>query len=187
MPLSQGAERELLHTREITICGYQRTDGLIDIEAQLIDTKSYTFTNEDRGEIPAGEPLHGMSLRMTVDDRLTIIACEAVTDYGPWAPCPAAAHSFSRLAGLRIRPGFLKHALERVAGAEGCTHLRELLQQVATTAYQTMYSVRMRRGVRMDDKPILLNTCLAYASDSPVVARRWPELYQPKEATEAAE
>ena len=26
-------------------------------------------------------------------------------------------------------------------------------------------------------KPALLNTCYAYADDSPVVAKRWPEFY----------
>ena len=186
MPLSPAADRDLLHTREIAIHGYLRADGLVDVEAHLTDTKSYTFSNEDRGEVPAGEPLHGMWLRMTVDDRLNIVACEAVTDYAPWTPCPAAAPNFSRLAGLRIKPGFLRDALARVDGPEGCTHIRELLQQVATTAYQTMYSVRMKRGVRMDDRPLMLDTCLAYASDSPITARRWPHLYRPKE-TEPAE
>ena len=186
MPLSLPAEREALHNRDITIRGYLRADGLVDVEAQLTDTKTYTFSNEDRGEIPPGEPLHRMWLRMTVDDKMNIVACEAATDYAPWTPCPAAAPNFSRLAGLRIRPGFLRDALSRVDGPEGCTHIRELLQQVATTAYQTMYSVRMKRGVRMDDTPILLDTCLAYAGDSPVVGRRWPHLYRPKE-TEPAE
>jgi hypothetical protein len=186
MPLSPAADRDLLHTRAITIRGYRRADSLFDIEAELNDTKPYAFSNDDRGEIPAGEPLHGMFLRMTVDERLNIVSCEAVTDYGPYAICPSAAPNFARLAGLRIKPGFLRDALARVAGPEGCTHLRELLQQVATTAYQTLYSAKMRQGKRLDDKPVLLNTCLAYASDSPVVARRWPDLYRPKEA-EAAE
>src|SRR5574340_319824 len=57
MPLSKPANRELLHQRDITVRGYQRPDGLLDIEAHLTDTKSYSFPNEDRGEIPAGEPL----------------------------------------------------------------------------------------------------------------------------------
>ena len=40
MPLSEPAERNLLHLRDIQLRGYQRKDGLFDIEAYLVDTKS---------------------------------------------------------------------------------------------------------------------------------------------------
>jgi hypothetical protein len=40
MPLSPPQERELLHSRDIVLRGYQRADGLYDIEAQLTDAKS---------------------------------------------------------------------------------------------------------------------------------------------------
>jgi hypothetical protein len=60
MPLSPPPERELLHSRDIVLRGYRRTDGLYDIEAQLTDTKSYGSANRDRGYIEAGEPIHGM-------------------------------------------------------------------------------------------------------------------------------
>lgn len=177
MPLSEPTERELLHSRDITLRGYRRTDGLYDIEAHLTDTKTYGFPNEDRGFIAAGEPVHGMWMRMTVDDDLTIISCEANTEFGPYAICPAAAPNFARLAGLSIRRGFLKAAAERVGGSQGCTHLRELLQQLATVAVQTLYAKRSKRDEKRPEKPSLLKTCLAYATDSPVVARRWPHLF----------
>lgn len=178
MPLSNPAERELLHSRDVTIRGYRRNDGRFDIEAHLTDTKSYGFPNEDRGYVEAGEPVHGMWMRMTVDEDLTIVACEASTEFGPYAICPGAAPNFSRLAGLSIKRGFLKAAADRVGGIQGCTHLRELLQQMATTALQTLYAVRSRRGaVENSEKPAILNTCFAYATDSPVVRRRWPHLY----------
>jgi hypothetical protein len=197
MPLSQPLERELLHSRDIEIRGYRRADGLYDIEAQLTDSKSQGFANRDRGYIEAGEPIHGMWLRLTVDDDKTIIACEAASDHTPYTICPAAAPNFARLAGLRIKPGFLKEAVKRVGGTIGCTHLRELLQQMATTAYQTIDPARARRdvsasgdterrgsdrfdaqiAVRMGGAPAILNTCIAYGTDSPVIQRRWPHLY----------
>ena len=68
MPLSEPQERKLLHSRDIALRGYQRGDGLFDIEAHLTDIKSYGFDLEDRGWIEPGEPLHGMWLRMTVDE-----------------------------------------------------------------------------------------------------------------------
>jgi hypothetical protein len=185
VPLSKPTPRKEAHTRAITIRGFEREDGLYDIEAQLTDTKTYSFNNEDRGEITPGTPLHGMWMRMTVDERLNILECEAATDYSPYAICPSAAPSFSGLVGLRIRPGFLREANSRVGGTIGCTHLRELLQQMATTAFQTVQPARARRSPKTEghiggestDKPSILNTCIAYGTDSPVVRKRWPQFY----------
>jgi len=197
MPLSPPQERELLHSRDIVLRGYRRADGLYDIEAQLTDTKSYGFANRDRGYVDAGEPIHGMWLRLTIDEARRIVGCEAASDYTPYAICPAAAPNFARLEGLQIKPGFLKEATKRVGGTVGCTHLRELLQQLATTAYQTIDPARAAReaaaageidqpgsdkldariAAKMGGPPAILNTCIAYGTDSPVVRRRWPHLY----------
>ena len=144
MPLSDSPEnaepRELLHLRDIRLRGYRRADGLFDIEAELQDTKTYGFGNQDRGWIEPGEPLHHMLARMTVDEGMVIVSFEAATERGPFAICPQAAPNFARLAGLRIGRGFLKAANERVGGTVGCTHLRERLQQMATVAVQTLYA-----------------------------------------------
>lgn len=204
MPLSPPAERELLHTRAITINGYRRPDGLYDIEAHLTDCKSFGQTNYDRGYIEAGEPIHDLWIRFTIDDGMNILHCEAASDDTPYVTCPSAAPNFSRLTGLQIRAGFLREANHRVGGAVGCTHLRELLQQVATTAYQTVNPNRVRREMlakgkaegrgsdqvdaqimeKMGGAPKVLNTCLAYSADGPIVKRRWPALYTgPDQAT----
>jgi hypothetical protein len=197
MPLSQPQDRELLHSRDIVLRGYRRADGLYDIEAQLTDTKSHGSASHDRGYIAAGEPIHGMWLRLTVDEHRCIVACEAASDYTPYTVCPTAAPNFSRLAGLHIKPGFLREAAKRIGGTVGCTHLRELLQQMATTAYQTIDAERARRAAaaageidkpgsdrpdvrivaKMGGAPAILNTCIAYGTDSPVIRRRWPHLY----------
>ena len=188
MPLSAPQDRALLHLRDIRLRGYQRADGLFDIEAELQDTKTYGFGNQDRGWIEPGVPLHHMLARMTVDPDMLIVSFEAATERGPYAICPQAAPNFARLAGLRIGRGFLKAANERVGGTVGCTHLRELLQQMATVAFQTLYAKRVKRQESANaettaetqkprEKPALLGTCLAYAPDSPVVKRYWPQAY----------
>jgi hypothetical protein len=178
LPLSEPVARETLHTRRIVLNGYRRADGLYDIEAQLTDTKTYGFANEDRGVIDAGEPLHGMSMRMTVDEDMMIMGFEAATDYSPYTICPQVTPNFARLVGLRIGRGFLRAAAERVGGVHGCTHLRELLQQMATVAFQTLYPVLTKRSKPgSSPEPGLLNTCYAYSADSSVVQRRWPEHY----------
>jgi hypothetical protein len=199
MPLSKPAARELLHARDIEIRGYRREDGLYDIEAQLADAKSYGFSNQDRGFIEAGEKLHHMWLRLTVDESMQIVASEAATDRAPYTVCPQAAPNFARLAGLRIKAGFLREATRLVGGTAGCTHLRELLQQMATTAFQTINphkawrEARARgeadiRGTDKLDRRIaqkmlggvgaIVDSCVAYAVDGPIVRRRWPELFR---------
>jgi hypothetical protein len=186
MPLSEPAAREPLHRRAIEIQGYRRTDGLFDIEAHLTDTKSYAFGNEDRGIIEPGTPLHGMWARMTVDEDFLIVAFEASTEFAPYTPCPQAAPNFSRLAGLRVGRGFIKACNERIGGVHGCTHIREMLGQMGTVAFQTLYAVRLKREQANTEtlaeaseprRPAMLGTCLAYAPDSPVVKRQWPAFY----------
>ena len=104
---------------------------------------------------------------------------------------------------MQIKAGFLREATHRVGGTVGCTHLRELLQQMATTALQTINPARARRemaaeGIDVEskgsdafDKRItekwgggrkILNTCLAYDEKGPLVKRRWPQLYTGREA-----
>lgn len=185
MPLSEPVGREKLHQRDIVLHGYRRDDGLFDVEATLNDTKTYRFSNEDRGAIEPGEPLHGMAMRMTVDGELLIVAFEASTDWSPYAICPVAAENFSQLAGLRVGRGFLKAAAERVGGTHGCTHLRELLQQMATVAIQTMYSQRQSTANGDSSPKNLLNTCYAYSTEGALVQTRWPEHYTGPVAAEA--
>ncbi|UFN48202.1 DUF2889 domain-containing protein [Roseomonas sp. OT10] len=182
MPLPAPAERSLLHRRDIALRGYQRSDRLFDIEAHLTDTKTYAFGNLDRGTIEPGEPLHGMWIRLTVDEDMVIVACEAATDFSPYSICPQAAPNFARLAGVRIGPGFNRAVKERVGGVLGCTHLREVLAQMATVAFQTLYPVRRQRereaaenGRNLREGNPMIGTCYAYAPDSPVVRMRWPE------------
>ena len=197
MPLSPPAERENLHTRSIEINGYRRSDGLYDIEAHLTDIKSFGQTNYDRGFIEAGEPIHDMWLRLTVDDTMLIVKAEAISDKTPYVMCPTAAPNFARLEGLRIKAGFLRDANHLVGGPVGCTHLRELLQQMATTAFQAINPSKVKREMaarnepeprhsdkvdariteKMGGAPKILNTCLAYSEAGPLVQRRWPHLY----------
>ena len=81
-------------------------------------------------------------------------------------------------------------------GTAGCTHLRELLQQMATTAFQTINPAKVRRDMpaelekrgsdvldtRITEKwgggNKILNSCLAYDDKGPLVKRRWPHLYK---------
>jgi hypothetical protein len=202
MPLSEPTQREPLHLRDIQVHGYHRADGLIDIEGHLTDTKPYPLDAEERGVLPPGTPLHGMWMRLTIDTNMKIVASEACTDFGPYTICPGGAESYSKLVGLTIKAGFLRAANERIGGPAGCTHIREMLQQMATTAFQTMWPIRSRlvaearrkghdtaqkdraEAKDSDGAARLLNSCFAYASDRAVVKQRWPHLYSGSDAAQ---
>ena len=182
MPLSEPVPRTHLHMRNVECRGYLRDDGLWDIEGRMEDIKTCSFPNRDREEVAAGEPVHEMWLRLTIDDSMRIHEVEAVTDHGPFGLCPAITHNFKRLEGLTIGPGFRRAVRSRVGGTQGCTHLVELVDPIATTAFPTMTARRHRKELhhRADpdlERPRFLGACHALASDSPVVRERWPELY----------
>lgn len=181
-------QRELLHTRSIELQGYQRSDGLYEIEARLTDRKSYDSRRFPDDVLPAGEALHDMTVQMRFDEDLLIHQFRARMASTPYDGCREAEPNFDSLEGLRIQPGFLREANSRVAGVKGCTHVRELLQQIATTAYQTVVGVRLKKQEsagqqkRPTGKPPLINSCTGYRDDGEWVRIRWPESYQPRDS-----
>ena len=116
MTLSKASPRRLVHTRLIACHGYQREDGLWDIEATLEDTKAYSFANRDRDGIAAGEPIHLMRIRLTLDDDLVVLAAEAATEAGPFTLCGDIAPRFAALAGLAIGPGWRAKVVAQFKG-----------------------------------------------------------------------
>lgn len=178
--LSAPAERELLHNRTVQCHGFRRADGLWDIEGHMTDIKTYDVPNKDRDGIPAGVPIHEMWLRLTLDDRFTVIAAEAVTRYAPFSVCAAITPNYGGLVGLIVGPGFMAKAKQRFKGEAGCTHLTELLGPMATTAIQTIYSKAARRRRETGtaepvQKPPMIGQCHALAEAGEVVAREWPQ------------
>lgn len=178
MTLSPAAARKPLHHRSIDCRGYERDDGLFDIEAQMTDVKSYSFDNRYRGTVAAGEPIHDMWLRLTVDRELTIVGAEAVTAASPYPACPQIGERYQRLVGLQIGAGWRRKVAALFGGVDGCTHLTELLGPVATTAFQTVYTrTRGQRAITAEKRPPMLNSCHAYAADGEVVKHSWPAHY----------
>ncbi len=67
MGLTEPAERHLVHNRRISCSGYVRADGHFDIEAELIDSKTYDFPSDTHGTVYKNTPYHHMQVRITVD------------------------------------------------------------------------------------------------------------------------
>ena len=127
-------------------------------------------------------------MRLTVTEDFVIRACEASSDFTPYTICPEVTPNFAALAGVTIGPGFNRAVKERLGGVQGCTHLRELLAQMATVAFQTIGPLRWRKAreareaaiARGETPPparraVPVGSCHAYAPDS-VVVRRMQEV-----------
>ena len=198
MPLSPPVGRQHLHTRRVVCQGFFRDDGLWDIEGRITDEKTYDHANEWRGALKPGDFIHDMSIRLTVDNKFTIVDVDAVTDKSPYRVCGDIAPDFRKLIGLTIGGGFHRAVRERLGGVHGCTHIVELLGPVATTAFQTVSSGKARelnRAHRAKNgglprpeaapetapkprrKPYVIDTCHAWAADGPVVKRWAPDFY----------
>ena len=175
--------REPLHTRSIEIRGYRRTDGLYDIEGHLVDTKPFDFKLA-AGLRPAGQPIHDMWLRITVDRELKIVDAVAAMDGMPYVgDCDRIVPAYRKLVGLAIRPGYNQKVKELLAGVRGCTHITELAGALATAAFQTMAGQRLQPS---EQRPFQLDKCHALESTQPAVARYYPKWYTGKEQIEAA-
>lgn len=191
MPLSQPVARKHVHTRAIDYRGYQRDDGLWDIEAHMTDVKTYAFKNNWRGEVQPGEPLHEMLLRVTIDDGFVIRDIEAVTDNSPFAMCPDITANYKSLIGIQMGAGWRKAIRQKVGGIDGCTHITELLFPMATVAMQTLWPLLRDRRDKADSdvsdsprRPMVIDSCHAWASDSPVVRENAPKWYTGEDSDE---
>jgi hypothetical protein len=179
--------REPLHRRSIEINGYKREDGLYDIEGHLVDTKPYDFKLA-AGIRPAGEPVHGMWLRITVDQTLTIVDAAAAMDNMPYVShCDQIVPAYRKLVGLAIRPGYHRQVAELLGGIRGCTHITEMAGMLATAAFQTMAGQRKQDPGK---KPFQIDRCHALDATKAVVGRYYPRWYkgtEPVEATDEAD
>lgn len=131
--------RRPVHLRRITCEGFERDDGLYDIVGTLIDTKPFSLELEEK-RVDAHEPIHHMTVCMTIDGDRLIHDVVATTVAGPHAVCGAITQSYRVLIGHHIRPGFTKVVKRLFYGARGCTHITELLPAMATTAFQMLWS-----------------------------------------------
>ncbi|MEZ5659728.1 MAG: DUF2889 domain-containing protein [Burkholderiaceae bacterium] len=184
MALPAPTPRTRRHTRTIECHGYERDDGLWDIEATIVDTKSYPYTEPYRGAREPGSDVHRMSVRLTLDKQFTVQAIAVDMPATPYPGCPDAAAGFQSLVGASVAAGWRRRVNEAVGGVRGCTHVRELLGPMATVAFQTIQGWPENRP---DSQPLkqmpldraraaFVDGCFAWAADGDMVADLYPSL-----------
>lgn len=168
--------RRPLHRRALDVQVFLRDDGLFDVEANLIDTKSH--------DVPlagvtrkAGDPIHAMQLRLTIDQALTVTAATSDTRWMPYADaCGEHGDAYARLVGLNLMQGFRQAVAERLGGTRGCTHLTELCQILPTAVVQALAGsvIDTREGDAAGGPPFQLDRCHALRRDGATVAEFYP-------------
>jgi hypothetical protein len=184
MPLPPPAPRRRLHDRRVRYEGYVRDDGLFDIDASIVDVKDHDCPLLS-GIRPAGEPVHDMWVRVTIDRQFAIRAIETSTDAMPYpGGCDDIDAAYRKLVGACLVKNFRQTLQEAVGSVRGCTHITELLAYLPTAAVQTF------AGLQIEDdgihRPFQLDRCHALESSSDVVRRFYPKWYRPRGAHRVA-
>lgn len=206
MSLPPAVSREAIHTRSIVCEAFRRADGMMDIEGHITDQRAFDYISHWQGHVDAATPLHEMYLRLTVDDARTIREVASTLEHTPFPGCSGVAANYQRLVGLSIGPGLSQRVKDVVGGVEGCTHVNNIIQVMATTLLQALVSEIQRywpdsdidqhhpahtallneRSLAIFPNPEapgypLLNSCYSHKASSPVVKHLAPQYFQPED------
>jgi hypothetical protein len=174
--------RTELHTRRIEMRGYERSDGLFEIEGRVNDRKPVDVTVRGGHTVAANQSIHDMGVRLVFDRDMVVREVHTFTDASPYAVCPEGGRALQAMKGVKLSSGWSRAVRERLAGAASCTHLKELLIPMATAAFQSMIKVRAQRPEPLDanGRPLKIDSCYAYSAESELVQRLWPQFHRPK-------
>ena len=136
--LSSSDSRTRLTNRAIECNGYERADGLFDVEGSLRDVNEYEIENPWRGKMAPGQAVHEMSVRLRIGADLVIHAVEISIDSAPYPFCQGVKPNLERLVSLKITGGFKQQARKLVGHTQGCTHVLTLVETLATVAIRTL-------------------------------------------------
>jgi hypothetical protein len=181
-------EREHLHTRTVEFNAYRRSDGMFDIEAQMRDFRRYDTVVFEKGVLPSGESVHHMTITATVDEQLVVRTITSQMRATPFSYCREVEESLRPMVGARMAQGWRRSINERLGGTRSCTHLRELLVNMATAALQTIPTWQAQQRIKAREtatpagtRPHYLGQCHAWKLDGPVVLAHFPQFFQPQE------
>jgi len=173
MPLSPVPNRVPKHLRDVRYRSFERADGLWDVEGELVDTKAYDLVLSGERKRMAGEPIHHMWIRCTIDTTLTVVAIEVAMDAHPLGECPLALPAMQRMVGCCMARGWRKAIEANLGNIEGCTHMRELLFNMATAAFQSVNQAFARP--QSDQPPRHLGQCKGWDFNGKGVATIYPQ------------
>lgn len=173
--------REELHFRRIDMRGYQRSDGLFEVEGRVTDRKPEDYVPAGFGEtVPAGMPVHDMGVRLVFDEHMVVRDVASFMVSTPFPVCLGGGAALRTIVGARMGSGWNREVRARLAGPGSCTHLMELLIPMATAAVQSMAVIRNAEPERRnaEGRPLQIDSCYAFGAGREIVRHRWPDLYR---------
>lgn len=165
--MSKTPLRTAMHHRSIEHRSWLLEDGCLEIESRLLDTKAYDTTVGFDRELPAGEPLHDMTIRILLGADTLIRDIELRMDSTPFDICPEVIVRFESLRGASMGKGWNMMLSRRFAGIGGCRHLVDLLRGMGTVAFQSMSS----EGWTRESVSRFSDSCYAFCQGGSVMAR----------------
>jgi hypothetical protein len=173
-------ERQLIHMRQVESLAFLRGDGAWDLEVSLTDRKARTFPG-GAGDLPAGVPIHAMTLACTVTAAGNVLAARATMRNVPFeTTCGQVAPNYSALVGLNLFRRFRSGVKERLGDVAGCSHLSMLAEVLPTLAFQAFAGVTepIRDDGSLSERPVSLDRCGGLRTDGDAVRRYWPRWYR---------
>ena len=144
---------ELLHQREYETRVYLVDGGHLLVRGVITDNKPPSlFVDGD----PEPLEIHRMEVELKVRlEDLVVVDARVGFETHPYETCPVIAESYQQLIGLNVARGFTRSVRELFGGPRGCTHTTALLQAMAPTIHQSLWSVSMKMKSAMDRDPAM--------------------------------
>jgi hypothetical protein len=165
--MSDTKTHKALHRRSINHQTWQHEDGSLEIESRLIDSKAYDTHIGFNRPLPAGEPVHDMTIRVLLGPDGVIRDIELRMDSTPFEICPEVIGRFEDLRGASMGRGWNDFLSMRFSGTGGCRHLVDLLRGMGTVVFQSAHG----RGWTREALDGMTDSCHAFRQDGPVIAR----------------
>jgi hypothetical protein len=170
-----------MHLRRIEMRAYAREDGLWDIEAHLHDEKPFAYIDPGRGPQKAGDPVHDIHVRLTVDDDRIVRDVAVEMGAVPFGTCHEVNDTLRPLIGERVGRGW-RQILKKIPRNATCAHVHEVLVPMATVVHQGMSlgrepegKVALQPDPTLAEKPFFVDDCHSWRADGPVAAHFYPQ------------
>lgn len=116
-----------------------------------------------------------MWLRVTVNRQLVVQAVDVAMDSHPLKGCTEAQGALQRMVGCSMARGWRQAIQKHLGGVESCTHLRELLFNLATAAFQSVPAVFS--STHPDEPPRHLGQCTGWDFNGQGVKEFFPQFH----------
>jgi hypothetical protein len=159
------SENKALHCRSINHKTWQHEDGSLEIESRLIDSKEYDTHIGFNRPLPAGEPVHDMTIRILLNPDGVIEDIKLQMDSAPFEICPEVIGRFENLRGASMGGGWNEFLSIRFNGTGGCRHLVDLLRGMGTVLFQSTHDSNWTP----ESLESMADSCHAFRQGGPVM------------------